>query len=46
MSNTKPLVLFKLIEIDLEGERQRIKRVYNKREQKPLLKLCDLFEVG
>ncbi len=40
--------LFKMIEIDMDAERKRIKKngVYNKREQKALLKLCDLFEAG
>ena len=45
-SKTKPLIVFKSIEVDIEGERQRIKRVYNKWQQKALLTLCDLFEAG
>ncbi len=40
--------LFKLIELDMERERSRIKtpRLYNKRQRKYLLLLCDLFEAG
>jgi hypothetical protein len=38
--------LFKVIEIDLNKERVRIAKVYNKREQRALNKLIDLFEVG
>jgi len=38
--------LFKLIEIDLDKERERIRTHFNKREQRALNKLCDLFEIG
>ncbi len=49
--------IFKLIQIDIDKERERIvstypigykhgKPIYNKRQQKALLKLCDMFEAG
>lgn len=40
------MTLFKLIEIDLDKERERIRTRFNKREQRALNKLCDLFEAG
>lgn len=46
--STKPFVLFKRVEIDLEGERNRIKKAFrrHKQQREALLKLCDLFEAG
>lgn len=44
---TKPLVLFKRIEIDLEKERARIAKAgYDDRQRSALTKLVDLFEQG
>lgn len=42
------MVLFKRIEIDIEGERKRVNRprVYNARQRKALNTLIDLFEKG
>ena len=39
--------LYKLVEVDVDAERKRIRRVrYTKAERANLLKLCDLFEAG
>jgi hypothetical protein len=41
------MILFKLIEIDTDKERQRIARVkFTPRQRKALLELMDLFEQG
>jgi hypothetical protein len=41
------MVLFKRVEIDLDKERERIKKAsYNQRQRKALIKLVDLFEQG
>lgn len=38
--------IFKLIEVDLGKERQRINKVFTGRQKKVLLELTDLFEAG
>ena len=48
------MIILKRIEVDINKERERITRlesedgkpIYNKRQQKALLTLCDLFEKG
>lgn len=51
-TDVKKLVIFKRIECDIESERKRITRndgssaCYNKRQQKALLKLLNLFQQG
>ena len=41
------MILFKRVEVDLEGERVRIAKArYNKRQRAALTKLVDLFEQG
>jgi hypothetical protein len=42
------MTLFQRIDIDLDAERDRITKygTFNKRQQRALLKLCELFEAG
>ena len=40
------MVIFKRLEIDMDRIREKMRRIFNKREQKALTKLYDLFEIG